>query len=88
MQIDKSEEQFINDSLSIHESINSGSNVTVESDLHPEKHSWQSVSTEDGMQIDKSEEQFENAALSMHKSSECAPKVTVESELHPEKHAW
>jgi hypothetical protein len=55
MQIDESDEELQNADLSIRDSCEPGSNVTVESDLHPEKQYSRSVRTEGGIQIDDSD---------------------------------
>jgi hypothetical protein len=61
MQIDESDEQFQNADLSMDESLEPDSNVTVERHLHFWNDSLPSVSTEEGMQIDESDEQEKNA---------------------------
>jgi hypothetical protein len=57
MQIDESDEQNQNADLSMNESLETDSNVSVERDLQPKKHVSPSTSTEEGMQIDESDEQ-------------------------------
>jgi hypothetical protein len=42
--------------------------VTVERDLHPEKHSLPSIWTEEGMKIDESDEHCQNAELAIDES--------------------
>jgi hypothetical protein len=49
--IDESDERLQNALLSIHESLESDSNVIVERDLDPKKHLWQICFTEAGRQI-------------------------------------
>jgi hypothetical protein len=46
---------------SIHESLESDSNVIAERELHPKKLRSQIFLTEEGIQIDESDEQLENA---------------------------
>jgi hypothetical protein len=55
--MDASDEQHINAFSPRSESLEFGSDVTVESAVHPAKQPETSVSTEDGMQIDGSDEQ-------------------------------
>jgi hypothetical protein len=78
MQIDESDEHLQNADSSICESREPDSNVTVERDSHPEKHSLSSFSTEEGMQIDESDEQTENADSSIDESLEPDSKSTFE----------
>jgi mannitol-1-phosphate/altronate dehydrogenase len=61
IQIDESDEQPENAVGSIHESLESDSNVIVERELHPRKQYLQIRSTEEGIQIDESDEQSSNA---------------------------
>jgi hypothetical protein len=79
MQIDESDEHPRNANLSMHESLEPVSNVTLESPMHPVKQVSQSCSTDDGMQIDESDEHDENANFSMHESVEIDSNVTLES---------
>jgi hypothetical protein len=51
MQIDESDEQSENAKLSIHESLESDSNVIVERELHPLKQLLQIRFTEEGTQM-------------------------------------
>jgi hypothetical protein len=83
MQIDESDKHLQNAQLSIHESLESDSNVNVERDLHPLKQYSQIFSTEEGIQIDESDEQLENAEPSIYESLESDSNVIVERELHP-----
>jgi hypothetical protein len=78
--IDESDEQSSNAELSIHESLESDSNVIVERESHPQKQSSQIVSTEEGIQIDDSDEQHTNAQRSRRESLESDLNVTVERE--------
>jgi hypothetical protein len=78
MQIDESDEQGQSAELSIRESLESDSNVTLERLLHAEKQLLQRISTDDGMQIDESDKQSENAAFSIRESLESDSTVTLE----------
>jgi hypothetical protein len=78
IQIVESDEQFENAWLSIHESLESGSNVIVEREVHLLKQWQQILSTEEGIQIVESDEQFENASLSIHESLESDSNLIVE----------
>jgi hypothetical protein len=49
------------------DSLEPGSNVTVESIEHSQKHPRPSISTEEGMQIDESDEQCLNTSDSIRK---------------------
>jgi hypothetical protein len=57
----ESDEDLENAESSMHESLESDSNVIVERELHPAKQAWQIFSTEEGIQIDESDEQSQNA---------------------------
>jgi hypothetical protein len=56
-----SDEQSQNAECSIHESLESHSNVIVERDLHTPKQASQIFSTEEGIQIVETDEQQQNA---------------------------
>jgi hypothetical protein len=68
MQIDESDEQYKNADFPIRESLQSDSNVTLESAVHPSKQRSQRCSTDDGMQIDESDEQYKNADFPIRES--------------------
>jgi hypothetical protein len=61
IQLVESDEQFENAELSIHESLESDSNVIVDREVHLSKQHEQIFWTEEGIQIVESDEQFENA---------------------------
>jgi hypothetical protein len=64
------------------ESLEFGSNLTLESVLHFLKQRSPSTSTDDGMQIDESDEHFENAPDSIRESLEPDSNVTLQSPSH------
>jgi hypothetical protein len=68
MQIDESDEHERKASGLISESLEPDSNVTVERDLHPQKHHWPSFSTEEGMQIDESDRHEANTDSAIDES--------------------
>jgi hypothetical protein len=68
MQIDESDEQFENAELSMDESRETESNVTVDRKAHPEKQLSQICVTDEGIQIDERDSHFANAQLSRHES--------------------
>jgi hypothetical protein len=68
MQIDESDEQGENACASIRETLQPGSNLTLESAEHSLKQNSQRCSIDDGMQIDESDEQNQNAYLSIRES--------------------
>jgi hypothetical protein len=82
MQIDESDEQREKAARSREESLEPGSNVAANRDLHPSKQFWPMSSTVSGMQIDDSDEHPQNAEMSMHESLEPDSKVTVDRERH------
>jgi hypothetical protein len=82
MQIDESDEQLQNADSPIEESLESESNVTVESDLHARKDQFPSSLTEEGMQIDESDEQESNAFSPIGESLESDSNVNVERDSH------
>jgi hypothetical protein len=86
MQIDESDEQPENADSAIDESLEPDSNVTVERDLHLEKHHLPRLSTEEGMKIDESDEHQANADSPIDKSLEADSKITVEIVRHSKKH--
>jgi hypothetical protein len=55
MQIDRSNEHLANAFLSIHNSLDPRSKVTLESDLEAQKQYWPSVVRHEGMQIDEND---------------------------------
>jgi hypothetical protein len=65
IEIDLSDEQDENADSSIRSSVDSDSNVNVESDSHQEKHDLQRILTEEGIETDLSDEQDENAYASI-----------------------
>jgi hypothetical protein len=83
IQIDESDEQAANANFSIRESLESGSNVTVERVRHPKKQYLQITSTDEGIQIDESDEQYRNADFSIRASLESDSNVTIEAVRHP-----
>jgi hypothetical protein len=85
MQIDESDEQNQNAYLSIRESLQSDSNLTLESAVHPLKQPWQRSSTDDGIQIDENDEQDENAYFSIRERLQPDSNLTLESAVHPLK---
>jgi hypothetical protein len=85
MQIDESDEQDSNADFSIPESVEFASNLALKSASQCEKHSTQSISTDDGMQIDESDEQYENADESIRETLQHASNVTLETNRFPEK---
>jgi hypothetical protein len=85
MQIDESDEHRENAAFPILESFEPSSKVTLESFPHSEKHSSQTISTDEGMEIDESDEHRENADGSMRDSFEPGSNLTRESPLHSEK---
>jgi hypothetical protein len=56
--------------------------VTVDKDWHRRKHSWQMLSTDEGMQIDESEEQSSNTEALIHLSFELDANVTASRDRH------
>jgi hypothetical protein len=80
--IDESDEQFLKASDPRYESRERGSNVIVESDLHPSKQLYPRPRTEHGTQIDKSDSQSANAAVPICESLEGDSNVTLESDSH------
>jgi hypothetical protein len=88
IQIDESEEQDENASLSTRESLEPDSNDTVERASHSEKQWLQSLSTEGGMAIDESDEHVENTECSRQESREPDSKLTTERERQSAKHNW
>jgi hypothetical protein len=78
MEIDESDEHPANISSSTDESLEADSNVTVEREEHPLKHTLQSRSTNDGMKIDESDEQEPKTAVSIHESFEPVSTMTAE----------
>jgi hypothetical protein len=82
MQIDESDEQNENAHISMRESLQPDSNVTLESAVHLLKQNSQRCSTDDGMQIDESDEQYKNACISICESLQPDSNVTFESALH------
>jgi hypothetical protein len=82
MQIDESDEQEKNDNSAIDESLEPDSNVTVERELHPEKHPVPRLSTQEGMQINESDKQKENDISAIEESLEPDSNVTVERDSH------
>jgi hypothetical protein len=68
MQNDESDEHQRNADSAIDKSFESDSNVTVERDLHSEKHSLPRLWTEEGMKIDESDEQDQNAYSAIDES--------------------
>jgi hypothetical protein len=68
-----------------YERLEPDSNVTVERDLHLEKHSLSRRVTEAGMQIDETDEQERKAKSWIAESLEPDSKVTAERESHPKK---
>jgi hypothetical protein len=83
--IDESDKQSKNTKLSIHDSLESDSNVMVERDLHPRKQFSQICSTEEGIQIVESDEHKANAELSMNESLESDSNVIVARDVHASK---
>jgi hypothetical protein len=65
IQIDESDEQFLNADLSIRESLEFDSKLTFERLQHTVKQESQMISTDEGIQIDESDEQSQNADLSI-----------------------
>jgi hypothetical protein len=61
IQIDLSDGHFKNAQRSIHESLESDSNVILERELQPLKQRWQIFSTDEGIQIVESDKQLKNA---------------------------
>jgi hypothetical protein len=82
MKIDENNEQPENADSAIDESWEIDSNVTVERDLHPDKHDLPSISTEEGMKIDESDEQSWNADSAIDESWESDSKITFEIVWH------
>jgi hypothetical protein len=78
MQIDKSDEHWPKAKRPIWQRTEWGSNVTVESDVHPWKHELPIVRTEAGMQIDDNDEQLKKTERSIHESLEPSSNVTDE----------
>jgi hypothetical protein len=78
IQIDESEKQPLNADSARDESLERDSNVTVERDSHPKKHSLPRLSTEEGMQIDESDEHIPNTDSAMDESLEPDSNVTIE----------
>jgi hypothetical protein len=68
MQINESDEQFINVPHSRHESPEPVSKVTLESDRHPLKQESPTLTTDEGMQIDESDEQSSKVQRSRDES--------------------
>jgi hypothetical protein len=64
------------------DSFEPASNVTVERDWHPEKHSTPSISTAAGMQTEESDEQPRNDFVCMQISLELVSKVTADMDGH------
>jgi hypothetical protein len=81
----ESDEHFQNANLSIRESLEPDSNMTIDRDSHPVKQLSSIVSTGDGIQIADSDAQWENANSPMEESLEPDSNVTVESDSHPMK---
>jgi hypothetical protein len=77
-----SDEQDENTRSSIWWSVDSDSNVNVESDLHPEKHDLQRSLTEEGIQIDLSDEQDGKAYSSIRSSLDPDSNVNTERDIH------
>jgi hypothetical protein len=90
MQIDMSDEQESKADSAMHESSESDSNTTVERNSHPEKHSAESISVDEGMQIDESDWHPKKTRSSIHESREPNSNVTDKSERrgrHAPKHS-
>jgi hypothetical protein len=86
MQIDESEEQLQNAYSSMDDSLEPGSNVTVEREWDASKQYFSTLSTEEGMQIDESDEQYQNADSPTDERLESDSNVTVERDSHRQKH--
>jgi hypothetical protein len=78
MQIDESVEQLSKARSSRDKRRESDSNVTCARRGHALKHSWPSISTEEGMQMDESAAQSRNAELSRRESSQPDSNITLE----------
>jgi hypothetical protein len=61
IQIDESDEQFLNASDPIRRSLDDDSNLTSRRDLHDDRQFEQRISTQFGIQIHNSDAQFEKA---------------------------
>jgi hypothetical protein len=85
MHIDESDGHDENTNCSIRESLEPGSNVTLESLGHPLKLLCPRTSTDAGTQIDESDEQASNADSSIRETFEPASKLTSETSGFPEK---
>jgi hypothetical protein len=80
-----SDGQTQNARLSIYDSLESGSNVTDESDIQTAKQLWQTRSVEEGMQMDESEKQLRNAESPSTNSFEPDSNVTDAGDERPVK---
>jgi hypothetical protein len=78
MQIDDSDEQLENASISIDDSFEPDSNVTAERARHWEKHDRQIRQTDAGIQMDETVEQYENVSRLIHESLESDSNITLE----------
>jgi hypothetical protein len=85
MHTDERDEHFRNPQLSIDESCEPGSKVTILRDWQPRKQQVESRWTEAGMKIDESDPQDENASLLIPESVEPDSNATADSDWHPLK---